>query len=70
MGITDLIAQDPGWIILVKGLLIFVVCVVSTLMAVWGERRIVARIADAYRTEQSWAIWFSASVGRWSEVGS
>lgn len=44
MGITDLIAQDPGWIILVKGLLIFVVCVVSTLMAVWGERRIVARM--------------------------
>ncbi|MEJ6573835.1 MAG: NADH-quinone oxidoreductase subunit NuoH [Actinomycetes bacterium] len=41
---AQIIATDPGWIILVKGLLIFVVCVLATLMSVWGERRIVARM--------------------------
>jgi NADH-quinone oxidoreductase subunit H len=41
---AEIIATDPGWIILVKGLLIFVVCVLATLMSVWGERRIVARM--------------------------
>lgn len=44
MTTTELIGQDPGWLILVKGLFIFVFCVVCTLMAVWGERRIVARM--------------------------
>ena len=44
MSTTTLIGQDPGWLILVKGVLIFVFCVVCTLMAVWGERRIVARM--------------------------
>lgn len=44
MSTTTLIGQDPGWLVLVKALLIFVFCVVSTLMAVWGERRIVARM--------------------------
>ena len=44
MTTTALIGQDPGWLILVKGLFIFVFCVVCTLMAVWGERRIVARM--------------------------
>ena len=38
----QLLGTDPGWIILVKGLLIFVICVVATLLCVWGERRIVA----------------------------
>ena len=41
---AQIIATDPGWITLVKGLLIFVVCVLATLMSVWGERRIVARM--------------------------
>jgi len=41
---SQIIATDPGWIILVKGLLIFVVCVLATLMSVWGERRLVARM--------------------------
>ncbi len=44
MSTAALIGQDPGWLILVKGLLIFLFCVVCTLMAVWGERRIVARM--------------------------
>ena len=41
---AQLIGTDPGWITLVKGLLIFIVCVLATLMSVWGERRIVARM--------------------------
>lgn len=41
---AEIIATDPGWVILVKGLLIFVVCVLATLMSVWGERRLVARM--------------------------
>ena len=41
---AEIIANDPGWIILVKGVLIFAVCVLATLMSVWGERRIVARM--------------------------
>jgi NADH-quinone oxidoreductase subunit H len=41
---AQIIATDPGWIILVKALLIFVVCVLATLMSVWGERRLVARM--------------------------
>ena len=44
MSTTTLIGQDPGWLILVKALLVFIFCVVCTLMAVWGERRIVARM--------------------------
>lgn len=44
MSTTALIASDPGWLILVKGLIIFIFCVLCTLMAVWGERRIVARM--------------------------
>ena len=41
---AQLIAGDPGWLIAVKGLLDFVLCVLLTLMSVWGERRIVARM--------------------------
>ena len=44
MSTAELIGTDPGWITLVKGLLIFVVGVLATLMSVWGERRIVARM--------------------------
>ena len=41
---AQLIAADPGWLILVKALLVFAGCVVLTLMAVWGERRLVGRM--------------------------
>jgi len=44
MSTAQILATDPGWITLVKGLLIFIVCVLATLMSVWGERRIVARM--------------------------
>ena len=41
---AQLIAGDPGWLIAVKALLVFVLCVLLTLMSVWGERRLVARM--------------------------
>lgn len=44
MTTAEIIGQDPGWLILVKALLVFAICVLLTLMAVWGERRIVARM--------------------------
>ena len=44
MNNAAILGADPGWVILVKALVVFVVCVVLTLMSVWGERRIVARM--------------------------
>ena len=44
MSNAELIAQDPGWVIALKGVIIFAVCVLLTIMSVWGERRIVARM--------------------------
>jgi NADH-quinone oxidoreductase subunit H len=44
MTTAQLIGSDPGWLILVKALIVFAVCVLLTLMSVWGERRIVARM--------------------------
>ena len=44
MSNAELIAQDPGWIIALKSLIVFVACVVLTIMAVWGERRLVAKM--------------------------
>jgi NADH-quinone oxidoreductase subunit H len=44
MTTAEILANDPGWLIAVKGLFVFVVCVLLTLMSVWGERRIVARM--------------------------
>jgi NADH-quinone oxidoreductase subunit H len=44
MNNASLLLDDPGWVIALKGLLIFVLCVVLTLLSVWGERRIVARM--------------------------
>ena len=44
MNAASLIGKDPGWLIAVKGLIVFVLCVLLTLMSVWGERRIVARM--------------------------
>jgi len=46
MSNAELIATDPGWIIAVKGLLVFAACVVLTLLAIWAERRIVARMQE------------------------
>ena len=44
MTTAELIGADPGWLIAVKGLLVFAVCVVLTLLAIWSERRVVARM--------------------------
>ncbi len=44
MSNSSLLLDDPGWVIALKGLLIFVLCVLLTLLSVWGERRIVARM--------------------------
>ena len=44
MSSSAMLLDDPGWVIALKGLLIFVLCVLLTLMSVWGERRIVARM--------------------------
>jgi NADH-quinone oxidoreductase subunit H len=44
MTTAELLGKDPGWIIAVKALLVFVICVVSTLMAVWTERRVLAKM--------------------------
>ena len=41
---ASLLLDDPGWIITLKALIVFVVCVVLTIMSVWGERRLVARM--------------------------
>ncbi|MFM8841670.1 MAG: NADH-quinone oxidoreductase subunit NuoH [Actinomycetota bacterium] len=44
MTTADLIGMDPGWLIAVKALLVFAICVVMTLFAIWAERRVVARM--------------------------
>ena len=44
MKTAELLGQDPGWLIAVKAVLVFVICVVSTLMAVWTERRVLAKM--------------------------
>ncbi len=44
MTTAELLAKDPGWIIVVKALIVFVICVISTLMAVWIERRVLAKM--------------------------
>jgi len=44
MKISELLGTDPGWIITLKALFIFVLCVLLTLVAIWGERRLVARM--------------------------
>ena len=41
---AELLLDDPGWIITLKAVIVFAVCVVLTIMSVWGERRIVARM--------------------------
>jgi NADH-quinone oxidoreductase subunit H len=37
-------SQDNGWVVLLKAVLIFVFCVVTTLLMIWAERRVVARM--------------------------
>ena len=44
MSTAELLGKDPGWIIGVKALLVFIICVVATLMAVWTERRVLAKM--------------------------
>ena len=44
MTTAELLGQDPGWLVAVKALLVFAICVVSTLMAVWTERRVLAKM--------------------------
>ena len=44
MTTAELIGADPGWLISVKALLVFIFCVVLTLLSVWGERRLVGRM--------------------------
>jgi NADH-quinone oxidoreductase subunit H len=42
--IAELLAADPGWLILVKAVIVFGFAVVMTLFAIWAERRVVARM--------------------------
>ena len=44
MSNASLLLDDPGWIITIKAVIVFAVCVVLTIMSVWGERRLVARM--------------------------
>ena len=44
MKTAELIGNDPGWLITVKALLVFIFCVVLTILSVWGERRLVGRM--------------------------
>jgi len=44
MTTAELLAQDPVWLIVVKALIVFIICVISTLLAVWTERRVLAKM--------------------------
>jgi NADH-quinone oxidoreductase subunit H len=44
MNNASIILDDPTWIIVAKGVIVFALCVLLTLLSVWGERRIVARM--------------------------
>ncbi len=46
MTTAELIGADSGGIIVIKALLVFIFCVLLTLMSVWGERRIVGRMQE------------------------
>jgi len=46
MTTAELIAADSGTTILIKALLVFIFCVLLTLMSVWGERRLVGRMQE------------------------
>jgi NADH-quinone oxidoreductase subunit H len=44
MTTAELLAQDPVWLIAVKALIVFIICVIATLLAVWTERRVLAKM--------------------------
>ena len=44
MTTAELLGKDPVWLIAVKCLLVFIICVVATLMSVWTERRVLAKM--------------------------
>ena len=44
MTTAQLLGQDPVWLVAVKAVIVFAICVVSTLMAVWTERRVLAKM--------------------------
>ncbi len=44
MTTAELLGQDPVWLVAVKAVIVFAICVVSTLMAVWTERRVLAKM--------------------------
>jgi len=44
MTTAEILVTDPGWLIAVIGLLVFIICVICTLMAVWAERRVLAKM--------------------------
>lgn len=44
MTTAELLAQDPFWLIAVKALIVFIICVIATLLAVWTERRVLAKM--------------------------
>ena len=44
MTTAELLGTDPGWIIAVKAVVVFGICVLATLMAVWTERRVLAKM--------------------------
>ena len=46
MTTAELIAADSGATIVIKALLVFVFCVLLTLMSVWGERRLVGHMQE------------------------
>ncbi len=46
MTTAELIGADSGGIIAIKALLVFIFCVLLTLMSVWGERRLVGRMQE------------------------
>ena len=44
MTAVELLGQDQVWLIVVKAVIVFAICVVSTLLAVWTERRVLAKM--------------------------
>ena len=40
--VAQMIGQDPGWLILVKGVLVFAIGVVATLVTILAERKVVS----------------------------
>jgi NADH-quinone oxidoreductase subunit H len=44
MTTAELLGKDPVWLIVVKAVIVFAICVVSTLLAVWTERRVLAKM--------------------------